>query len=194
MHFPVIFHRTAALALALSSVWLTACTTPPTEAREENAPAATAEAAAQASAEPAGMKSQPSALRQDLATLGMEVTDTAEGRIKLNIPSDISFGLASAAIKSASAKMLKALAEVLNKYPNTAIEIIGHTDATGSDAINLPLSAKRAESTRDYLVAQKVSADRFTTQGWGSDQPIADNKTFAGRAANRRVEVFITEP
>jgi outer membrane protein OmpA-like peptidoglycan-associated protein len=57
----------------------------------------------------------------------------------------------------------------------------------------LPLSAKRAESTRDYLIAQKVAADRFTTQGWGSDQPVADNKTAAGRAANRRVEVFITE-
>jgi outer membrane protein OmpA-like peptidoglycan-associated protein len=89
--------------------------------------------------------------------------------------------------------MLDSLAEVLKKHPSSSIEIIGHTDTTGSDAINLPLSTKRAESTRDYLIGKKVAAERFTTQGWGSDQPIANNKTASGRAENRRVEVFITE-
>jgi outer membrane protein OmpA-like peptidoglycan-associated protein len=193
MPSPIIFRRAAQLGLALSCVWLAACTTPPNEAASENAePAVAAEPAAPA-AEPAGMSAEQMELRSDLANLGVEVSETPEGRIKLNIPSDISFGLGSSAIKNSSAKMLRSLADVLNKHPGTSIEIIGHTDATGSDNINLPLSAKRAESTRDFLIGQKVAADRFTTQGWGSDQPVADNQTAAGRAANRRVEVFITE-
>ncbi|MEZ5703934.1 MAG: OmpA family protein [Burkholderiaceae bacterium] len=186
--------RAATVGLALCGLWLTACTTPPggtaTEAAE---PAAATEAAAAPMPEPGGLTAEQTALRSDLATVGVEVSETAEGRIKLIIPSDISFSLGRATIKSTSAKMLKDLAVVLNKHPNSAIEIIGHTDATGSDAVNLPLSAKRAESTRDYLIGQKVAADRFTTQGWGADQPVADNGTAAGRAANRRVEVFITE-
>ncbi|MEZ5703456.1 MAG: OmpA family protein [Burkholderiaceae bacterium] len=186
--------RAATVGLALCGLWLTACTTPPggtaTEAAE---PAAATEASAAPMQEPGGLTAEQTALRSDLATVGVEVSETAEGRIKLIIPSDISFSLGRATIKSTSAKMLKDLAVVLNKHPNSAIEIIGHTDATGSDAVNLPLSAKRAESTRDYLIGQKVAADRFTTQGWGADQPVADNGTAAGRAANRRVEVFITE-
>ena len=193
MPLPIIFHRAAQLGLALGCVWLTACTTPPAAAPQESKemPAVAAPAAA-SNAEPV-MTPQQIELRSDLSTLGVEVSKTAEGRIKLNIPSDISFGLGSATIKNASAKMLTSLAEVLKKHPGSSIEIIGHTDATGSDAVNLPLSVKRAESTRDFLVGQQVAADRFTTHGWGSDQPIADNKTAAGRAANRRVEVFITE-
>lgn len=192
MPTPTLLRQAATLGLALSCVWLTACSTPPGEANgtDKELPAL-AEPAAAPAAEPAA--AAQSELRNDLAALGLEVTQTAEGRIKLNIASDVSFGLGSANLKNSAAKLLKSLAVVLNKHPNSAIEIIGHTDATGSDAINLPLSAKRAESTRDYLIAQKVAADRFTTQGWGSDQPVADNNTAAGRAANRRVEVFITE-
>ena len=184
--------QAATFGLALSCIWLTACTTPPGEANgADSALPAVTEPAAAPVAEPA--VAEQSELRNDLAALGLEVTQTAEGRIKLNIASDVSFGLGSANLKNSAAKLLKSLAAVLNKHPNSAIEIIGHTDATGSDAINLPLSAKRADSTRDYLIAQKVAAERFTTQGWGSDQPVADNNTAAGRAANRRVEVFITE-
>jgi outer membrane protein OmpA-like peptidoglycan-associated protein len=194
MQAPIYIRRAAALGLALCGLWLTACTTPPggpgMEATEP--PPATEESAAPA-AETNGLSPEQTALRSDLATVGVEVSETAEGRIKLIIPSDMSFGLGSATIKRSSAKMLNDLAVVLNKHPNSAIEIIGHTDASGTDAVNLPLSAKRAESTRDYLIGQKVAADRFTTQGWGADQPVAENNTAAGRAANRRVEVFITE-
>lgn len=185
--------QAATLGLALCCVWLTACSTPPGEGSGADGalPAVAEPATAPVAEEPAEV--EQSALRNDLAALGLEVTQTAEGRLKLNIASDVSFGLGRASLKSSATKLLKSLAAVLNKHPNSAIEIIGHTDATGSDAINLPLSAKRAESTRDYLIAQKVAAERFTTQGWGSDQPVADNNTAAGRAANRRVEVFITE-
>ena len=73
------------------------------------------------------------------------------------------------------------------------MRIIGHTDSTGSDAINDPLSVNRAASTRTYLTARGVNAQRIAIDGRGSREPIADNATDAGRAANRRVEIFVGE-
>jgi outer membrane protein OmpA-like peptidoglycan-associated protein len=74
------------------------------------------------------------------------------------------------------------------------VSIIGHTDSTGSDAINNPLSLERAHSVRDYLAARGVSASRIETSGRGEREPIADNGSEAGRAKNRRVEIFLREP
>ena len=183
-------------SVALACVWLTACTTPTSENPEVGAqassPATTAPAAAPDTMS-ADMRSQLTELHKDLTAAGITVGETPEGRIKLNIPSDISFGLGRSAVSPSFAKVLDVFADNLNKYPKTAIEIVGHTDSTGSDAINLPLSLKRADATRDYLVERKVAADRFNTQGWGPDQPIADNKTAQGRAMNRRVEVFVAD-
>ena len=76
----------------------------------------------------------------------------------------------------------------------TTVTIIGHTDSTGSDAINNPLSMDRANSTRNYLVARGVAANRVATDGAGSREPVADNNTDAGRAKNRRVEIYVAEP
>jgi outer membrane protein OmpA-like peptidoglycan-associated protein len=74
------------------------------------------------------------------------------------------------------------------------MSIIGHTDSTGSDAINNPLSVNRAASTRDYLSARGVSMGRMSIDGRGSREPIAANDTPANRARNRRVEIFVAEP
>lgn len=76
----------------------------------------------------------------------------------------------------------------------TTVTIIGHTDSTGSDAINNPLSLDRANSTRNYLVARGVASNRVATDGVGSRQPVADNNTAAGRDKNRRVEIYVAEP
>ena len=73
------------------------------------------------------------------------------------------------------------------------MRIVGHTDSTGSDAINTPLSLNRANSTRDYLMMRGVSGSRIHTEGRGSYQPIASNSTNEGRARNRRVEIFVGE-
>jgi outer membrane protein OmpA-like peptidoglycan-associated protein len=73
------------------------------------------------------------------------------------------------------------------------VRIIGHTDSTGSDAINDPLSLQRAASARDYLSARGVDVGRILTAGRGSHEPIADNNSDAGRARNRRVEIFLAE-
>lgn len=182
--------------VALACVWLTACTTPPGGAPQAPEQTSAADAAAPVAAKDtlsSSMRNQIAELRKDLTEAGVTVSETPEGRIKLNIPSDVSFGLGRTTVSPSFAKVLDLFAESLNKHSNTAIEIVGHTDSSGSDAINLPLSLKRAESTRDYLIGRQVAAERFSTQGWGPDLPIADNKTAQGRAMNRRVEVFVAD-
>ena len=74
------------------------------------------------------------------------------------------------------------------------ITIIGHTDSTGSDAINNPLSVDRASHTRDYLSVRGVGAGRISVDGRGSREPVASNNTEFDRAKNRRVEIFVAEP
>ena len=73
------------------------------------------------------------------------------------------------------------------------LTIVGHTDSTGSDAINDPLSRERAMAVRDYLSSRGVAASRVTVAGRGSREPVASNDTDSGRAANRRVEIFLSE-
>ena len=75
----------------------------------------------------------------------------------------------------------------------TTVSIVGHTDSTGSDAINNPLSVNRSAATRDYLQERGVRGSRMSIDGRGSRQPVADNASEAGRAENRRVEIFIAE-
>ena len=82
----------------------------------------------------------------------------------------------------------------LHDDPNARIEIIGHTDSTGSPSVNNPLSEERAQSVRDYLAARGVASSRIQTAGRGEREPVADNGTDAGRARNRRVEIFLREP
>lgn len=94
-------------------------------------------------------------------------------------------------IDKRSYKGLDALVALLNDEPTYNLTVDGHTDNTGSDALNQTLSEKRAMAIKNYLVKKGVSEDRITTNGYGSSRPIADNKTTAGRAKNRRVEMTI---
>lgn len=133
--------------------------------------------------------------RMEAATrgTGVEVTQTADNQLKLNIPSDISFDTGRADIKPNFRPVLDQFAQSLRDNPGTVIRIVGHTDSTGSDAINNPLSVERAASTRNYLVDRGVAANRIAIDGRGSREPIADNNSDAGRARNRRVEIFVGE-
>ena len=124
---------------------------------------------------------------------GIGVTQTANNELKLAIPSDVSFDTGRAAIKPNFAPILNQFADGLRNNPNAEVRIIGFTDATGTDAINNPLSVDRAQSTRDYLIARGVPSTAFRVEGRGSREPIADNGTDAGRAQNRRVEIFVGE-
>ncbi|RJG01141.1 OmpA family protein [Noviherbaspirillum sedimenti] len=140
------------------------------------------------------MESQKRAMEEATQGTGVQVTQTADNRLKLEIPSDISFDTNRADIKPNFRPVLDRFATSLNENPVTNVTIIGHTDSTGSDAINDPLSRNRAANARDYLSARGVSSARFTVEGRGSRQPVADNATVAGRAQNRRVEIFVAEP
>ncbi|KAF1021134.1 MAG: putative lipoprotein YiaD [Paracidovorax wautersii] len=139
------------------------------------------------------MENQKRQMEQATQGTGVTVSQTADNQLKLDIPSDVSFDVNRANIKSNFAPILDRFAEGLRTNPNTTVRIIGHTDSSGSDAINNPLSLERATSTRDYLVARGVSINRIAVDGVGSRQPVASNDTAAGRAQNRRVEIYTGE-
>lgn len=124
---------------------------------------------------------------------GIGVTQTANNELKLAIPSDVSFDTGRSAIKSNFAPILTQFATSLNQNPVTTVTIVGHTDTTGSDAVNNPLSIDRADAARDYLVSRGVARNRIMTDGRGSREPVADNNTTQGRDKNRRVEIYVAE-
>jgi outer membrane protein OmpA-like peptidoglycan-associated protein len=124
---------------------------------------------------------------------GIDVARTPDNQLKLNIPADAGFDTNRSDIKPMLQGVLSKFASTLNENPVTTIAVIGHTDSTGSDAVNNPLSVARAQSTRDYLVGHGVASGRISVAGHGEREPIASNDNETGRAANRRVEIYIAE-
>jgi outer membrane protein OmpA-like peptidoglycan-associated protein len=123
---------------------------------------------------------------------GAQVEKINEGEaIKVTFESGILFATNSSTLNSVSRASLDKFATSLLNNPDTDVKIYGHTDSTGSDAINNPLSERRAESVYNYLLSKGIDGSRMISQGFGSTQPVADNSTAAGRAQNRRVEIFI---
>ncbi|MUI11868.1 OmpA family protein [Massilia dura] len=140
------------------------------------------------------MESQKQAMEQATAGTGVQVSQTADNRLRMEIPSDISFDTNRADIKDNFRPILERFATTLKENPATTVTIIGHTDSTGSDSINQPLSVERASHTRDYLASRGVSPTRVVVEGRGSREPIASNDDNSGRARNRRVEIYVAEP
>jgi outer membrane protein OmpA-like peptidoglycan-associated protein len=139
------------------------------------------------------MQDQRLAMEQATRGTGVAVSQTTDNRLKLDIPSDVSFDTGRSAIKSNFAPILTQFATSLNQNPVTTVTIVGHTDTTGSDAVNNPLSIDRADAARDYLVSRGVARNRIMTDGRGSREPVADNNTSQGRDQNRRVEIYVAE-
>ncbi|WP_124949759.1 OmpA family protein [Sulfuriferula thiophila] len=140
------------------------------------------------------MEAQKQQMEQATQGTGVQVSQTPDNRLKLEIPSDISFETGRSDIQPNFRAILDKFASSLNDNPATMVTIVGHTDNTGSDAINNPLSQDRAARTRDYLTTRGVAPARFTINGRGSHEPVASNDTSAGRAKNRRVEIFVAQP
>jgi len=140
------------------------------------------------------MEQQRQAMEQATRGTGVQVSQTADNRLKLEIPSDISFDTNRADIKSNFRPILDRFATTLNENPAAMVTIIGHTDSSGGDAINQPLSLDRAASARDYLAGRGVAPGRVTVEGRAAREPIASNNDPAGRARNRRVEIYVNEP
>ena len=139
------------------------------------------------------MERQKREMEQATRGTGVGVTQTPDNQLMLNIPSDISFAVGRSDIQPNFAPVLDQFAMGLRNNPNTDVRIVGHTDNTGSDAINNPLSVDRAASTRSYLVSRGVDGRRIAIDGMGERYPIASNDTADGRARNRRVEIFVGE-
>lgn len=139
------------------------------------------------------MQKQKAQMEAATQGTGVQVSQTTDNRLKLEIPSDISFDTGRADIKSNFRSVLDQFAKTLTENPSTAINIIGHTDNTGTDVTNDKLSMQRAESTRNYLSARGVNSARISVAGHGEREPIAANDTAANRAKNRRVEIFVAE-
>jgi len=112
---------------------------------------------------------------------------------KIELKQTVFFDFNKATIKSVSFPLLNDVAQALADNPKIKVEIGGHTDSIGDDNFNLKLSQKRAESVKAYLVKRGIDGDRMAPKGFGENVPIADNRTDAGRAQNRRVEFLITE-
>ena len=137
------------------------------------------------------MEDKREALARASQGTGVEVARTEDNRLKLNVPSDVSFDSGRADIKPQMRPVLDEIGRNLD--PNVRVTIVGHTDSTGSDAINDPLSRERALAVRDYLSARGVAPSRLSVAGRGSHEPVASNDSESGRAANRRVEIFLSE-
>ncbi|OYU30274.1 MAG: hypothetical protein CFE39_14335 [Comamonadaceae bacterium PBBC2] len=139
------------------------------------------------------MEDKKRAMEAATAGTGTVVTQTADNQLKLSIPNDISFDTGRSDIKPNLRPILDQFAQGLSQQTSMEVKIVGHTDNTGSDAINNPLSVNRAQSARDYLVGRAVSSSRISIDGRGSREPIADNATEAGRARNRRIDIYLAE-
>ena len=127
-------------------------------------------------------------LRQDIP--GTKIERVGEG-ILVTFDTGLLFGLDSAVVRPAAQTNLRNLAANLDKYPDTDLLIVGHTDSTGTESYNLALSKRRAMAVSDYLAAQGVARTRLRMDGRGELEPVASNATEDGRQQNRRVEVAI---
>ncbi|MDO6761126.1 OmpA family protein [Tamlana sp. 2_MG-2023] len=105
----------------------------------------------------------------------------------------ILFDTGKSTIKKHSAEVLQNIIDILNEYPNAKFTVEGHTDSVGSESLNLKLSDSRAASVKDYLTSNGIDASRLSSKGYGESKPIDSNKTRAGRANNRRVEINLVK-
>ena len=140
------------------------------------------------------MENQRRTMEQATRGTGVQVTQTQDNRLKLEIPSDISFDTGRSDIKGNFRPILDRFASGLVENPAAQVTIIGHTDSTGGAALNNQLSIDRAASTRNYLASRGVPQQRVHIEGRGEREPLASNDSEAGRARNRRVEIYVAEP
>jgi outer membrane protein OmpA-like peptidoglycan-associated protein len=134
------------------------------------------------------MDEQERKLRQQTAGTGVNVIRDGDNLV-LDMPSEVTFAVDSSTVQPAFQTTLSQVAQTLIQYEKTYVDVLGHTDSTGSDAYNQSLSERRASSVANYLTSQGVQSARLATRGYGESQPKASNLDEAGRAANRRVEI-----
>ncbi|WP_121061352.1 OmpA family protein [Chachezhania antarctica] len=138
-----------------------------------------------------GMDRQAAELRNQLSSDGISIVQNGD-RMTVTLPHDITFATDSFAVRPELRQDLTKVAASLNKYPNSNVQIIGHTDNTGDATYNIGLSQQRAEAVANLLIVDGVSTTRLRTIAAGESNPIASNLTPEGQAQNRRVEIVVT--
>ena len=133
---------------------------------------------------------QEAQLRQELDNDRVQITNTGD-RLIVTLPQDILFDVDSSAVRPGLRADLMTVAESLRDYPDSTVQVVGHTDNTGDAGYNQRLSERRANAVADVLMDGGVAFGRIQTFGRGENQPVANNLTEEGRAQNRRVEIVI---
>ncbi|MDP3401245.1 MAG: OmpA family protein [Brevundimonas sp.] len=136
------------------------------------------------------MDRQQRAMEEELSGTGVGVVRQGDNLV-LRMPSDVTFATNQSSIDPRFNAVLADVAGVLQQYDRSTVDIIGHTDSTGGDGINQPLSERRALSVADALIRNGVMPERLFIEGRSSREPVASNDTTQGRAQNRRVEILI---
>ncbi|EKP0262818.1 OmpA family lipoprotein [Aeromonas sobria] len=137
------------------------------------------------------MDVQEAKLREKLQGTGVSVTRNGDELI-LNMPNSVTFDSSSSQLKAPGANTLSGVAMVVAEFDKTRLNVVGHTDSSGSRDLNMKLSRERADAVAAQLIGQGVSGSRISTRGVGPDQPIASNSTADGKAQNRRVTITLT--
>ena len=136
------------------------------------------------------MDIQARKLRQELQGTGVQVVRDGEN-IRLIMPNAITFNTNEVIIKASANPVLDSVAKVAKEYNKTSLQVLGYTDSTGNDTINIPLSQRRAAAVAQYLGLRGVASTRIAAAGMGAQNPIASNATAEGREQNRRVEIYL---
>ena len=137
------------------------------------------------------MDEQEAAMRRELAAVEAANIQRNADVLAVTFRSDHLFAVGSANLNAGSFNEISRVSRVLNQYPDTSIQVAGHTDSTGSEQSNQVLSENRAANVKNALVGQGVDPNRISTIGFGESAPVADNSTESGRQLNRRVVITI---
>ena len=137
------------------------------------------------------MDEQEAAMRRELAAVEAANIQRNADVLAVTFRSDYLFDVGSANLNAGSFNEISRVSRVLNQYPDTSIQVAGHTDSTGSEQFNQTLSEQRASNVKNALVGQGVDPNRISTIGFGESAPVADNSTESGRQMNRRVVITI---
>lgn len=137
------------------------------------------------------MDKQEQEFNQALAASNAAAVRREGNLLSIVLSGDVTFDTGSAQIKPGLHDELRRIAEIMRQYPQTRIQVEGHTDSRGSEQNNLALSRRRAEAVRDYLMQNGVASSRIQVAAYGESKPVADNSTAYGRQQNRRVEIKV---
>lgn len=178
------------LGAALGALLVAGCASPPPP---EPAPVAPPVVAQPVNNWTAQLEALKRGLEQSTRGSGVRVVQTADNQLQVVVPADVSFDIGRAAVKPKLVPILDQIASGLLNNPAIRVRVIGHTDNTGGDAGNERLSLSRATAVRDRLTTRGLADGMLSVEGKGKTEPAADNSTTAGRAQNRRVEIFVAE-